>query len=149
MESDQKGTEKEYQALYSRILVMGVAEKIKLAVSGDSAARSILVRDPNKMVAVAVLKSAKITQSEIASIAKSGSVCEEVLRAIASNEEWMKLDPIRLNLASNSKTPIPVALKVLPGLEKDDLASLATDKRIAPQVAKLARELVAQNEYKK
>ncbi len=43
-------SEAEYESLYHRILQMGVAEKIKLALLGSKEARDILVRDANKMV---------------------------------------------------------------------------------------------------
>ena len=48
MASDDILSNGDYDALYSRILTMGVVDKIKLATSGNQAARSILVRDPNK-----------------------------------------------------------------------------------------------------
>jgi hypothetical protein len=143
MGSEEMFSDEEYDALYSRILMMGVADKIKLAISGNQAARSILVRDPNKMVGVAVVKSPSIEQTEIEAIAKSRSVCEEVLRAIASRQEWMKSSHIRFNLASNPKTPLPIALKVLPSLGMTELEALAAHQEIAPHVSLKARELLS------
>jgi dihydroorotate dehydrogenase len=142
MASEEKSSEENYDALYSRILMIGVADKIKLAISGNQAARSILVRDPNKMVAVAVVKSPEIQQAEIESIAKSRSVCEEVLRAIASRQEWMKSSRIRFSLASNPKTPVPIALKILPSLGMTELEALAAHQEIDPYVSMKARELL-------
>ena len=143
MASEEMFSDEEYDALYSRILMMGVADKIKLAMAGNQAARSILVRDPNKMVAVAVLKSPDIEQGEIESIAKSRSVCEAVLRAIASRQEWMKSSRIRFNLATNPKTPVPVALKTLLDLDKTELEDVAAEKEIEPQVSLQARNLLS------
>lgn len=135
MVSEERFSVEDYDALYTPIVIIGVADKMKLAISGNQADRSILVRDPNKMVAVAVFKSPSIEQDEIKSIAKSRSVCAEVLRAIASSQEWMKISQIRFNVASNPKTPAPVALKILPSLDRIELAKLAADKEIDPQVS--------------
>jgi hypothetical protein len=143
MASEEMFSDENYDALYSRILMMGVADKIKLAMTGNQAVRSILLRDPNKMVAVAVIKSPNIEQAEIETIARSRSVCEEVLRSIASKEEWMKCYRVKLNLATNPKTPVPVALNILLDLDQTELEALAADTEIDPQVSLLAGKLIS------
>ena len=45
--------------LAQRIMKMSIAEKIKLATKGNKEARSYLLRDSNKLVAVAVIRSPK------------------------------------------------------------------------------------------
>jgi hypothetical protein len=135
-------SETEHESLYHQILDMGVAEKVKLAFFGNKEARSLLVRDHNKLVAVAVLKSPKIQLTEIEAIAKSRSVCEEVLRQIASNREWRKSYTVRYNLCGNSKTPLPIALRILPSIRELDLRRLGKSKDISQTVATEARRLV-------
>lgn len=135
-------SEAEFESLYNKILNMGVAEKIKLALMGNKEARDILVRDANRMVAVAVVKSPKIQESEIESISKSRQVSEEVLRHIASTKEWMKSYSIKLNLVSNSKTPIPIASKYLQQIREPDLRKLAKSKNVSAAVATQARRLL-------
>jgi hypothetical protein len=132
-------SEGEYESLYHRILEMGVAEKIKLAFLGSREARDILVRDPNRLVAVAVVKSPKIQESEIEAISKSKHVCEEVLRQIASSKEWIKSYSIKVNLTSNSKTPLPIAMKFLPHLREPDLRRLAKSKNVSSVLSTQAR----------
>jgi hypothetical protein len=134
-------SETEYESLYHQILHMGVADKLKLAIFGSREARDILVRDANKMVAVAVVKSPKIQESEVETISKSRQVCEDVLRQISSTKEFMKSYVIKLNLASNSKTPLPIAMKLLPQLRELDLRKLAKSKNVSAQVATHARRL--------
>lgn len=135
-------SEAEYESLYNKILNMGVAEKIKLALMGSKEARDILVRDSNKMVAVAVAKSPKLQESEVETISKSRQVCEDVLRQIAGTKEWMKSYTIKLNLASNSKTPIPIAMKLLSQIRVPDLRKLAKSKNVSGAIATQARRLV-------
>lgn len=134
-------SEGEYESLYHRILEMGVAERIKLAFLGTKEARDILVRDPNRLIAVAVVKSPKIQESEIEAISKSKHVCEDVLRQIASTKEWVKSYTIKLNLTSNSKTPLPIAMKFLPHLRELDLRRLAKSKNVSSVLATQARRL--------
>lgn len=134
-------SEAEYESLYHRILQMGVAEKMKLAIMGTKEARDILVRDSNKMVSVAVVKSPKIQESEIEAISKSRNVADEVLRQIASSNDWMKSYSIKLNLAGNPKTPIPIAMKILSQLRGPDLRKLAKSKNVSASLANQARRL--------
>jgi hypothetical protein len=135
-------SEAEYESLYFQIAQMGVAEKIKLALMGNKEARNILVRDSNKLVAVAVVKSPKIMESEIEAITRSRHVCDEVLRHIAATKEWMRSYNIKLNLAGNSKTPLPIAMRLLPQLMEHDLRRLAKSKNVSAILATQARCLV-------
>jgi len=139
--------ESEYESLYHKILEMGVTEKIKLAMLGTREARDILVRDANKMVAVAVVKSPKIQESEVEAISKSRHVCEEVLRQIASNKDWTKSYSIKHNLCLNSKTPIPIAMKFLPHLREMDLRKMARNKNISSVVATQARRVAETKQH--
>ncbi len=134
-------SEAQYESLYHQILRMGVAEKVKLAFMGNREARDILVRDANKMVALAAVRSPKIQEAEIDAISKSRHVSEDVLRQIASTKEWSKLYHIKLNLASNSKTPIPIVVQFLPHLRESDLRKLAKSKNISQVVATQARRI--------
>ncbi|MEW6351690.1 MAG: DUF4388 domain-containing protein [Thermodesulfobacteriota bacterium] len=135
-------SEQEYESLYNQILNMGVAEKIKMAYTGNKEARGILVRDSNKMVAVAVVKSPKIQETEVEAIAKSRSVCDEVLRTISQTKEWMQSYTVKVNLVNNSKTPLPIAMKLIPHLLEGDLRRLAKSKNVAAAVATQARRLL-------
>ena len=134
-------SEAEYESLYHRILQMGVAEKIKLALLGTKEARDILVRDANKIVALAVVKSPKILEAEIETISKSRSVSDDVLRHIASSKEWLKSYSIKLNLASNAKTPIPIAMKLLSQLRNRICEDLPKAENVSQTLANQARRL--------
>jgi hypothetical protein len=135
-------TEEEYESLYFKILNMGVAEKIKLAMLGNKEARGILVRDSKKLVAVAVIKSPKITIAEVESIANSRQVSDEVLRQIAGTKEFMRSYAVKLNLVNNAKTPVPITMKLLPQIREMDLRKLAKSKAVPQAVATMARRFV-------
>jgi len=53
------------QNLYHKILDMSIPERQRLAILANRETRSLLIRDPNKMVSLNVLKNAKVNESEV------------------------------------------------------------------------------------
>ncbi len=130
--------------LTQRIQKMNVAERIKLATRGNKEARTILLRDTNKLVAVAAVQSPRMTDGEIIAITNSRTILEDVLRVIVNNRDWMKLYQVKLNLVKNPKTPLPTALKLLPHLRASALKDLQKNKNVPSAVQTGAR-----NQYSK
>ena len=60
-ESEEPKPEKLFESMYQRLISMGVNEKIRLATLGNKEARTLLIRDPNRLVINAVLASPKLT----------------------------------------------------------------------------------------
>ena len=127
----QEKEEKRAKSRYQEIQDLAVPEKVKLAMSGDKEARSILIKDSNKQIQVAVLDSPRITEPEIVSIANSRNVGEDILRKIASNRDWMKNYQIRLGLVNNPKTPLTIGLRIISTLMMSDLKRLAKSKGVS------------------
>jgi hypothetical protein len=122
---------------------MSFPDRLKAALKGTREMRAILVRDPNKMIAGAVLSSPKLTEAEVEGIAKMASVAEEVLRTIGSNRAWMKSYKIVLGLAKNPKTPVAMSLNLMSRLQDRDIAKLAVDRNIPEPLRVAARKRVA------
>lgn len=120
-----------------RIAAMSPGQRLSLAMRGTREERAVLIRDPNKIVAVAVLSSPKITDSEVESIAKMASVSDDVLRIIGHTRGWMKNYAIVSALTRNAKTPVAVSLNLLSRLLEKDVKVLATDRNV-PDVVRLA-----------
>ncbi|MFC1833337.1 hypothetical protein ACFL2Q_01215, partial [Thermodesulfobacteriota bacterium] len=142
-------SEAEFQSLYHQIMHMGVADKVKLAFTGNKEARGLLIRDTNKMVSVAVVKSPKIQEAEIEAISKNRSIAEDVLRQIAATKEWMKSYSVKNNLCNNSKTPLPIAMKLVPTLRDQDLRKLGKSKNVPSAVATHARRIAEARQPKR
>ncbi len=142
---DKKGpiSEAEHKSLYQKIQQMSAAAKIKLALLGSKEARAILIRDPNKLVASAVVKSPKITDSEVALVAQSRNVSDEVLRLISGNKDWVKNYQIKLALVSNPKTPLPIAMKHLFTLKEGDLKQLSMSRNVSGAIASAAKKHIS------
>lgn len=119
-----------------------VPDKIKLAMTGDKEARTILLRDSNKQVQEAVLNSPRITEAEIAAVANSRNIGDEILRKIASSREWMKNYQIRLGLVNNPKTPLPIGLKIVGTMMISDLKRLSKNKGVSNVLASAAHRIL-------
>ena len=127
----QEKEEKRAKSRYQEIQDLPVPEKVKLAMSGDKEARSILIKDSNKQIQEAVLDSPRITEPEIVAIANSRNVGEELLRKIASNRDWMKNYQVRIGLANNPKTPLTIGLRIIGTLMISDLKRLSKSKGVS------------------
>lgn len=119
-----------------KLSAMNVAQRLQRAMKGNREERAILIRDPNKIVAAAVLSSPKLTETEVESIAKMANVSEEVLRIIANTRAWVKNYQVALALAKNPKTPAALSMNLLSRLTERDLKMISTDKNV-PDVLRL------------
>ena len=127
----QEKEEKRAKSRYQEIQDLSVPDKVKLAMSGDKEARSILIKDSNKQIQTAVLDSPRITEPEIVAIANSRNVGEDILRKIASNRDWMKNYQIRVGLVNNPKTPLTIGLRIISTLMISDLKRLGKSKGVS------------------
>jgi hypothetical protein len=117
-------------------------QKVKLARLGNKEARGLLVRDRNKVVAVAAVSSPKLTNNEVVTIAQSRNVCDEVLRLIANNRQWTRNYKVKLALAKNPKTPQPTAMKFVNFLQDSDLRSIVKSKDVPTAISAHARRIL-------
>jgi hypothetical protein len=127
-------------SLSKRIMSMNVSEKIKLATKGNKEARGILMRDSNKLVSVAVIRSPRITDGEVLGQAQSKTCIDDVLRVIYSNREWLRKYSIKLALVKNPKVPQGVSMRLMNTLHEHDVKSLAKDKNVPGTVQMLAKK---------
>jgi hypothetical protein len=126
------------------IAKMSVFHKIKLASMGNKEARGILIRDKNKIVAAAAIRSPKITDNEVEAFSKSRQLSDDVLRIISMNREWTKMYAVRYGLATNPKCPLPSAMKFLALLQEKDLRQIAKSKEVPGPIVGQAKRILAQ-----
>jgi hypothetical protein len=127
-----------------KIAKLDVKGRIQLGMKGDREERSLLIRDGTKVVALAVLESPKLTDSEAEKFASQKNVLEAVLRAISMKRRFMKQYPVVRNLAFNPRTPIDVSLGLMKHLLIQDLRNLAGNKEVSDTVRKLALKMFKQ-----
>ena len=141
--SEGKDVEPERISLIRRVMMMTVKDRVKLGMKGDREARSILIRDSNRVVAQAVIHNPRITDQEIESIAAMRTVSDEVLRIIAMNRAWARSYPIILNIARNPRTPIPTAINILPRIHTKDLQHISQNRNVSEAVRRQAFRLMS------
>ena len=126
-----------------------VIDRIKLAMRGTREQRSQLIRDPNRLVAVAVLSSPKLNESEVEAIARMANVSEDVLRIIGGSRAWTKNYTVISALTRNPKTPPAISMTMVPRLNERDLKSLSTDRNVPEGLRIQARKMVSAGQSRK
>jgi hypothetical protein len=129
-----------------RIMKMSVSEKIKLATLGNKEARTLLLRDANKLVSMAAATSPRITDGEILGLANSRTVSSDVLRYIYSNREFTRTYAIKISLVKNPKVPLPTALKMMYTLQEKDIKELSRDRNVPQTIQSQAKALIMKKE---
>ena len=128
-------------SLIRRLMLMNARDRMKLARKGDREARSILIRDSNKIVACAVIANPRITDQEAENIATMRTVSDEVLRLMAMNRNWARSYTIIHNLVRNPRTPIPTVINILPRIRTKDLLGLKQNRNISDAIRRQANRL--------
>jgi hypothetical protein len=125
-----------------RLYRLNTAEKVVTALKGTREERAILVRDPNRIVATAVLGSPKVTEAEVDSFAGMKNVSDEILRMIGSNREWTKRYSVVANLVRNPRTPLAISLGMVSRLTPKDLKNITVDRNVPEVIRKQAQRFV-------
>lgn len=121
------------------IMQMRPLEKIRTAMLGDKYDRSVLVRDSNKAVAMASIKSPKIRESEAVGYSANRALPLEVITYISNRRDWIKLYSVKLNLVQNPKTPMARSMTLLAHLNQMDVQKIARSKGIPSALATAAK----------
>ena len=141
-EETVQAVEQRTQTLLQKVQGLTVAEKRLLAMRGGREARSILIKDTNKQIVMAVLDNPKIKEAEVEIFARSRSIPDEALRTITRTKEWMKNYGVLLAVVSNPKTSAGVAIPLLYNLKLRDLMSLEKNRNVAEVIRTTAKKLV-------
>ena len=117
---------------------LSIADRMKLATKGTREQRAQLIRDPNRIVATAVLTSPKLTESEVEAFAKMGNVSEDVLRIIGTNRAWLKNYGVVTGADPQPEDARPaISMQLLHRLTEKDMKMISTDRNV-PEVLRLA-----------
>lgn len=135
---DDEDVSGERVSLIRKILTMNMKDRVKLAAKGDREARTILIRDSNRIVAQAVVQNSRITEQEVEKIAAMRTVPEDVLRQIAINRNWARNYTIIHNLARNPRMPIGSVMGILTRLQTRDLQAMNKNRNVSDAVRKQA-----------
>ena len=132
--------------LANQISTMSTQDKLRLTLTGNAAARALLVRDSNKTVCFAAVASPSTTESEANNMAHSRQVGEDVLRFIGNKREWLGNYELKKALLFNPKTPVGISLKFLSHMHMSDLRDLSRSRGVASAVKSAALQRIAKKE---
>ncbi len=134
-------------SIAKKISLLTPGKKIKLAYVGNKEVRAILIRDRNKQVGLAVVKSGRMSDAEALSYAGNRNLSSDVLREIGSNGEWMRKYPIKVALVNNPRTPPSISVGIVNQLQPKDLAVLSRNKNVTAVLFTMAAKLLKAKEH--
>lgn len=121
---------------------LSMGQKIKAAMMGNLEVRKILIKDPKKQVALAVLNNQRITPKEVATIAADAAAPLEVITYIAQVKSLSKSYQVKLNLVMNPKTPIKISMAFLDVLRLHDIKIIAKSRKISAIIKQRAMKKI-------
>jgi len=140
---EEQQIEQKKLSITQQMMKLSIAKKIEWAnKKGNREVRSILLRDPNKLVQLAVMQSPRITEGEVAKVALSRTAPQEVLQFIYNNRQLMKNYQIKVNLINNPKMPVGVSMRFLSSLRMAEVKAVAKNKNVPQGLATAAKKLV-------
>src|SRR3954454_17906840 len=140
---EEKEQEQKKLSITQQIMKLGIAKKVEWAnKKGNREVRTILLRDPNKLVQMAVIQSPRMTEGEVAKVALSRTAPTEVLQYIYSNRQLMKNYQIKINLMNNPKVPVGVTMRFLSTLRMAEVKAIAKNKNVPQGLATAAKRLL-------
>jgi hypothetical protein len=140
---EAQAAEQRRLSIAAQIMKLSIARKIEWAnKKGTKEVRTILLRDPNKLVQMAVVQSPRITEEEITKLSNSRVLPQEVLTYLYNNRQLTKNYQIKVNLVNNPKVPVAVSMRFLSLLRASELKTLGKNKNVSNALATAARNLM-------
>jgi len=133
--------EPETKLTEAQIRYLPIPVRMRLSRGAPRTLRAILLRDPNPLVACSVLHNNTFSDDEIERIAKNRHIDEQVLSEIGRHREWSRKYRVIVALVHNSRTPLSLALSLVPRVAVRDLRRLSLDRNVPDAVRSVARRL--------
>ena len=127
--------------LTERLPGMALGEKVALARRAGPGALAQLRFDPAARVIAALLENPRTTEGTLVPLAARRGAPPEILGLVAKSR-WGRRPLLRRTLARNPGTPPQLALGMLEGLARGDLAAVAGAAAIHSRVRRRAREML-------
>lgn len=132
--------------IYAAIAKMNIAQKMRLASLGNKSCRALLVRDPNRLVSMSVMKNPQLTETEIEAFAGDKNVDPFVLGSIGLSKSYSKAYGVRLALVNNPKAPLDIGMKFLNTLMPSDQKDVSKNKNASAAIRGAAKRILQMRE---
>ncbi len=147
-ELDEERIRDKHLPLSMKIGGLSKSKKIRLAQIGSAAARSFLVRDNDRQVAMTAVRSPQLSIGEATAIAHSRQVSDEVLKHVGNQRNLTRSNEVKRALVFNPKTPFGISLGFLSHMNGNDLREISRSRNVAPQLKSAALQKIAAKEKK-
>ena len=117
-----------------QIRSLTVTEKAMLAMKANLAERRVLMQDTNPKIQEFLLRNPRLTEAEIAWMAKNPMSSTPTLLTILQHKGWMSTDSIRQGIFTNPKTPAHIVLDRIPSLGAGDLIKMYHAKNLREDI---------------
>jgi hypothetical protein len=111
-----------------------LGERITLAKIATPQVLVLLVADADPRVVEATLLNPRLREEDLAMALRREGASRVLTEAVAASPRWSERYSVRLSLAPQPKTPLPLALLQLSSLLKADLIRVARTPGLAPLV---------------
>jgi len=114
--------------------------KIRQARYGDRPERDAILRDTDRSLQRFVLTNPGLSIGEVKFLAGQATTLPQTLKAIAEKREWASRSEIAMAVLRNPRTPIPVAIKILPNVNIGELRVLVRSGHLRTAILNAARK---------
>lgn len=104
----------------------------------------LLIRDPHPQVVAILLDNPHVTEDDIVKMAAARPAVPESLAKIAAHTRWSVRHAVKRALVLNPSTPLADAIRIATTLRAPELAELAGDHALAPQLRKHAHDVLVE-----
>ena len=126
-----------------QIARLSVSKRIEWAnKKGNKEVRTLLLRDPNRLVQMAVMQSPRLTEPEVIKVSMSRTASDDLLRFIYNNRNMLKSYRVRISLVNNPKLPVAVGMRFLSQLRASELKAVSKNRNVSRALQTAARNLV-------
>jgi hypothetical protein len=132
------------QRLIERLPSLAVGERTNIARRASSRVLHSLRNDPTPRVIAAMLDNPRLVESDLMPLAAGEATRPQVLEVILTHRRWANRYPVRAAAVRNPRTPLALALHLLPLLKKPDLRAVAADPGLPLPLRRRAELLTGQ-----
>jgi len=112
------------ESLFDQIRKLPLTERVTLALKADFAERRILMQENNSKIHEFLLRNPRMSESEIAWLARNPASPMQTILSILNHASWMGVEPIRVGILTNPKTPPQTVIQMIPALNGSDLMKM-------------------------
>lgn len=131
------------EVLMGRLATLSSGERLSLAKQASGRVASALLTDKEERVLQAALLNPQMTEAHIVKVLRAEAGTELLAPAVARHQKWFHRVEVKAALLGNKNTPFARAVQIASELPLRALKDVLHSARLAPNVSKYLREVLA------